>query len=164
MTGDTVTKSNNVIFSTFLYFKYSFLSISFIYKFVHAIIFLFIEEKLSVAYLQSCQKSTSTGVIKSSAVAYKRVAYKTNLVQTIHYTLMANKCKPSKKKKIKIKTCSFIKKKIPVNFAKFLRKAFLQNTSRRLFLYLIFGQLAKAIAFMIATNKCSLQSFLDKIA
>ena len=34
-----------VIFSIFLCFKYSFLSNSFIYKFVHAIIFLFIERK-----------------------------------------------------------------------------------------------------------------------
>ena len=37
--------NNCVIFSTFLYFKYSFLSNSFIYKFVQAIIFLFIERK-----------------------------------------------------------------------------------------------------------------------
>ena len=37
--------NNCVIFSIFLYFKYSFLSNSFIYKFVHAIIFLFIERK-----------------------------------------------------------------------------------------------------------------------
>ena len=37
--------NNWVIFSIFLYFKYSFLSKSFIYKFVHAIIFLFIERK-----------------------------------------------------------------------------------------------------------------------
>ena len=37
--------NNYVIFSIFLYFKYSFLSNSFIYKFVHAIIFLFIEGK-----------------------------------------------------------------------------------------------------------------------
>ena len=37
--------NNWAIFSIFLYFKYSFLSKSFIYKFVHAIIFLFIERK-----------------------------------------------------------------------------------------------------------------------
>ena len=37
--------NNWVIFSIFLYSKYSFLSKSFIYKFVHAIIFLFIERK-----------------------------------------------------------------------------------------------------------------------
>ena len=37
--------NNWVIFSIFLYLKYSFLSKSFIYKFVHAIIFLFIERK-----------------------------------------------------------------------------------------------------------------------
>ena len=42
--------NNCAIFSIFPYFKYSFLSNSFIYKFVHAIIFLFIERKLSVAY------------------------------------------------------------------------------------------------------------------
>ena len=35
----------NLRHSTFLYFKYTFLSSSFIYKFVHAIIFLFIERK-----------------------------------------------------------------------------------------------------------------------
>ena len=37
--------NNCVIFSIFLYFKYSFLSNSFIYKFVHAIIFLYVERK-----------------------------------------------------------------------------------------------------------------------
>ena len=37
--------NNCVIFSIFAYFKYRFLSNSFIYKFVHAIIFLFIERK-----------------------------------------------------------------------------------------------------------------------
>ena len=37
--------NNCVIFSIFLYFKYSFLSNSLVYKFVHAIIFLFIERK-----------------------------------------------------------------------------------------------------------------------
>ena len=58
-----LTHNNCIIFSIFLYFKYSFLLISFIYKFVHA-------------YLQSCQKSTLNHFIKLSAVAYKRVAYK----------------------------------------------------------------------------------------
>ena len=39
--------NNCVIFSIFLYFKYSFLLNSFIYKFVHAIIILFIKRKAS---------------------------------------------------------------------------------------------------------------------
>ena len=37
--------NNCIIFSIFLYFEYSFLLNSFIYKFIHARIFLFIERK-----------------------------------------------------------------------------------------------------------------------
>ena len=42
---DNFRHNNCVIFSIFLYFKYNFLSNSFICKFVHVIIFLFIKRK-----------------------------------------------------------------------------------------------------------------------
>ena len=72
--------NNCVILSIFLYFKYSFLSNSFIYKFVRAIIFISYQ-------LLICRVAKNLPVlqllnhfIKSSTVAYKRVAYKKNLV------------------------------------------------------------------------------------
>ena len=68
--------NNCIIFSIFLYFKYSFLSNSFIYKFVRAIIFISYQ-------LLICRVAKNLPVlqllnhfIKSSTVAYKRVAYK----------------------------------------------------------------------------------------
>ena len=64
----------------FLYFKYSFLSNSFIYKFVHAIVFLFIERKaiscLYVELLKIYQYWSCLIILQNLAVAYKRVAYK----------------------------------------------------------------------------------------
>ena len=70
--------NNCAIFSVFLYFKYSFLSNSFIYKFVLAIILLFIERKaiscLSVELPKISQYWSC--LIIYSTVAYKRVAYK----------------------------------------------------------------------------------------
>ena len=71
-----LTHNNRIIFSIFLYFKYSFLSNSFIYKFVRAIIFISYQ-------LLICRVAKNLPVlqllnhfIKSSTVAYKRVAYK----------------------------------------------------------------------------------------
>ena len=77
--------NNCVIFSIFLYFKYSFLSNSFIYKFVHAIIFSLIEKKSYQLLICRVAKNLSVvellnNFIKSSTVAYKRVTYKKNLV------------------------------------------------------------------------------------
>ena len=75
--------NNCAIFSEFLYFKYSFLSNSFIYKFVHAIIFLFIKRKAFSCLSVDLPKSVLellNHFIKSSTVASKRVAYKKNLV------------------------------------------------------------------------------------
>ena len=74
-------KHNNcIIFSIFLYFKYSFLSNSFIYRFVHTIIFLFIKRKaisyLSVELPKIYQYWSCLIILQSSTVAYKRVAYK----------------------------------------------------------------------------------------
>ena len=78
-----LSHNNCAIFSVFLYFKYSFLSNSSIYKFVQAIIFLFIKRKafscLSVELPKSVLELLNQ-FIKSSTVAYKRVAYKKNLV------------------------------------------------------------------------------------
>ena len=67
--------NNCIIFSIFLYFKYSFLSNSFVYKFVHAIIFLFIERK-AISCLSAVAKNLPVlellnRFIKSSTVAYK---------------------------------------------------------------------------------------------
>ena len=77
--------NNCIIFSTFPYFKYSFLSNSFIYKFVLAIIFLLIERKAISCLSVELPKNVPllellNHFIKSSTVAYKRVAYIKNLV------------------------------------------------------------------------------------
>ena len=89
--------NNCIIFSIFLYFRNSFLSNSFIYKFVHSIIFLFIERKaiscLSVVAKNLPALELLNHFIKSSTVAYKRVAYKQNLVYNNHnkiYSLMVD--------------------------------------------------------------------------
>ena len=64
--------NNCIIFFIFLFFKYSFLSNSFVYKFLHAIIFLFIESKAI-----SCLSVELPKIYQYwSTVAYKRVAYK----------------------------------------------------------------------------------------
>ena len=90
-------------------FKDSFLSNSFIYKFVHAIIFLFIERKaiscLSVEFAKNLAVlELLIHFIKSSAVACKRVAYKKNLV----YSLYSSQWFPSKKS-FKWKNCKIIR-------------------------------------------------------
>ena len=73
--------NNCIIFSIFAYFEYSFLSISFIYKFVHAIIFLFIKRKAISCLSVELPKNLPVlellnHFIKLSTDAYKRVAYK----------------------------------------------------------------------------------------
>ena len=80
--------NNCVILSIFLYFKYSFLSNSFIYKFVHTIIFLFIKTKSYQLLIWRVTKNLPAlellnHFIKSSTVAYTWVAYKKNLVDAV---------------------------------------------------------------------------------
>ena len=83
-------RDNNcaILFSIFLYSEYSFLLNSFIYKFIHAVIFLFIERKaiscLSVE-LQKIYQYWRCLIILSkwSTVAYKLVVYK-KILADIH--------------------------------------------------------------------------------
>ena len=83
------------LFSIFLYFKYSFLLNSFIYKLVYN---LFVHRKKNYQLL-ICRVAKNLPAlellnhfIKSSTVAYKWVAYKKNLVYSEHLTIFAEKC------------------------------------------------------------------------
>ena len=99
--------NNCVIFSVFLYFKYSFLWNSFIYKFVHTN--LFVHRKKSYQLL-ICRVAKTLSVlevlnhfIKSSSLAYKRVAYQKNLVYSQTYLNTSASSRTHKKNKKKKK-------------------------------------------------------------